>query len=321
MSVNETMTSLSEGTRAGQRILRGWRVRWILVYSVVMFCLLGAVTVSGHGGGGTVPVDVRFVSTSTNDPPHSVDPGYTKNVATCLSWVHRHDLVKVFLLNGYPSYTCQFTVTIQNTGRLKVKLDPLQIEAPPVLTVTDASQHAGIELAPGQKDIETFWVHVEQESQQEAWYSFVIKKPFKLHHKGSVEFWKKWKSHNTFSKSEIESWLIQIDRASKWWGPRTTTAMESTFHAGVAAGAAPNKRFLAHCLATRLNERAGILAGSSVHDVHGSDPGNYLGLTNPSAATLSQILARMEAKFGTAPSNTQLNVMKNVCERLNNLDM
>jgi len=55
--------------------------------------------------------------------------------------------------------------------------------------------------------------------------------------------------------------------------------------------------------------------------VSGEDPGNYLALADPSAATLSEIIAAIESKHGTSPSNTQFNIMKSVCDALNNLDI
>jgi hypothetical protein len=85
--------------------------------------------------------------------------------------------------------------------------------------------------------------------------------------------------------------------------------------------ATPQTRFLAHCLATRLDERSGILDASDTHDVTGEDPGDYLGLATPASATLTQIIDAIESKFSTSPTNTQFNIMKNVCNALNNLDI
>jgi hypothetical protein len=75
--------------------------------------VLTIVTVSANG---VTLKDVDFIATSTNDPPGTIDPGYQKNVATCTSALISDELIEVVVTNGYPSYTCTFTVTAQNTG-------------------------------------------------------------------------------------------------------------------------------------------------------------------------------------------------------------
>lgn len=267
----------------------------------------------------TRQANIQFVSASTNDPPSTTDPGYTKDVAECSASLVDGDRVAVTIINGYPSYTCTFTVTARNTGMLAIKLQPLEIVAPPVLTVLDVSGHPGISLEGGQSDVETFSVHVEQRAEQGAEYTFVIRKPFRLHQTGTIGFWRNWDRHNTFSRAEIEGWLVQIDAASQWFGPTTTQGMVALMNQGT--GGPPKGRFLAQCLATRLNERSGILDSNDIHNVTSADPGNYLGLATPSAATLNQIFARIEAKFGTSPSNSQYLIMKDVCDKLNNLQI
>ena len=97
--------------------------------------------------------------------------------------------------------------------------------------------------------------------------------------------------------------------------------MVSLINEANGQGANPYKRFRAQCLATNLDLRSGIFAGGDTHNVTGVDPANYLGLATPSSATLTQILAAIEAKFGTSPTNAQYNVMKDVCDKLNNLQI
>jgi hypothetical protein len=281
-----------------------------------VFAVLAIVTVSANG---VTLKDVDFIATSTNDPPGTVDPGYQKNVATCTSALIGDELIEVVVTNGYPSYTCTFTVTVQNTGHLDIKLNPLAIDAPPVLTVTDLSNDAGIELGGGDRVIETFSVHVEQPANQGAVYAFQIRKPFRLYHKGTIGFWRAWNNHNTFTRAQIEGWLTEIDNSSRWWGPRTAEGMVALMDAALRSRATPRDKFLAHCLATRMDERSTILDGNDTHNVTGPDPGNYLGLANPSAATLNQIIAAIEAKYGTSLNNTRYNIMKNICDGLNNL--
>jgi hypothetical protein len=265
--------------------------------------------------------DVIFTAASTDDPPGSIDPGYDKDVAGCEADVTDGDLMEVVLVNAYPSYTCTFTVTAQNTGMLPVQLGPLVIEAPPVLTVTALEDQTGLILDGGKTDVENFSVHVEQAASQNATYEFSIRKPFTLHAQGTIGFWRNWDKHNTFGEAEIEGWLVEIDAASGWFGPTTVEGMVALMEDALGKGGRPYEKFLAHCLATRLNERSGILEGADAYDVTALDSKNYLGLADPSNATLTEIIAAIESKFGTSPKNSQFNIMKNVCDALNNLQL
>jgi len=277
------------------------------------------LTIEGNVDPGYTNAD--FIAASTDDPPGTIDPGYDKDVASCEATVVNTDLVEVVITNAYPSYTCTFTTTIHNGGTLPERREPLEFYVPPVLTVTDLNDLTGVVLDPGQQDVEEFSVHLEQEAEQGAIYYFTIKKPFSLWVTGTPGFWKNWDSHNTFSQAQIEGWLTEIDATSSWHGPTTVGGMEGVFAAALGQSATPETRFLAHYLATRLDERSGILDPGHTHDVTSQDPGNYLNLANPTSATLSEIIAAIESKYGTGPSNSQFNTMKNVCDALNKLDI
>ena len=304
----------SQSSRAPQRAVSA-----TVIFCAVMLVLLTILTINASALN-TTQADVDFVATGTNDPPPShIDPGYTKDVASCLARLISDELIEVTLQNGYPSYTCTFTVTAQNAGMLPVKLAPLQFDVPEVLTVADVSDHAGIVLEGGRRETETFTVHVEQIARQGSEYVFTIRKTFELHATGTIGFWKNWDKHKTFSKAEIEGWLVQINNASSWFGPTTVQGMVNLINAGTSSGATAKSRFLAQCLATRLDERSGIFDATGTHNVTSADPGNYLNLATPGNATLAQIFAAIESKFGTSPTNAQFLIMKDVCDRLNNL--
>ena len=77
--------------------------------------------------------------------------------------------------------------------------------------------------------------------------------------------------------------------------------------------------FLAHYLATRLNELSGRIPATSFHDTTSVDPGNYLGLpSGPGSFTLAEIIAAIEAKFGTFPTQAEIEIMKDVADGINN---
>ena len=280
-----------------------------------------AKTLKIEGIATTGYANAEFVDASTNDPPGTMDPGYDKDVASCVPALVSTDLVQILILNGYPSYACRFTTTIYNGGTLPARRDALVLEAPPAITITELNSSAEIVLEPGEEYTEEFTVHVEQEAAQGATYYFSIRKPFRLWVEGTIGFWKNWNSHNTFSQDQIEAWLTEIDATSVWLGPTTVDEMESVLSSALGLSATPYDRFLGHYLATRLNERSGILDPGDAHDVTGEDPGNYLGLLDPGSATLSEIIAAIESKYGTTPSNSQFIVMKTVCNAVNNLSI
>ena len=266
-------------------------------------------------------INADFIDAFTDDPPGSPDAGFGKDVASCTAEVVSEEEVVVLIENAYPNYTCNFTTVIQNGGTLPERREPLEFDVPPVLTVTELSDLVGVVLHPDETDIEKFLVEVGKDIEQNTKYVFTIMKPFSLFNTGTIGFWKNWNSHNTFSQSEIETWLAQIDAASAWYGPATVGGMETLLIAAIGSSATPETRFLAQCLATRLDERSTILDAGETHDVTGPDSDNYLGLGTPSSATLAQIIAAIEAKSGSSPSDTQFNIMKDVCDALNNLDI
>ena len=61
------------------------------------------------------------------------------------------------------------------------------------------------------------------------------------------------------------------------------------------------------------------MEAETLQDVKSADPGNYLGLANP--ATLAQIQAAIESKFNTSPTRDEFEIMKTVCDKINNLDL
>ncbi len=263
-----------------------------------------------------------FIDAYTDDPPGNPDPGYGKDVATCTAQVVNEEEVVVLIHNAYPSYTCTFTTVIQNGGSLPERREPLDFDVAPELSVTEITDLTGQVLHPGEKDIEIFTVHVEKQAAQGTKYGFTIRKPFSLFVTGTIGFWRNWNSHNTYTQAEIEGWLSEIDAASNWYGPTTVNGMvKDVIQAANGQQATPETRFVAQCLATRLDERSGRLGAGDTHDVTGEDAGNYLGLATPGSATLTAIIAAIEAKEGTSPNNTEFNIMKNICDGLNNLDL
>ena len=137
---------------------------------------------------------------------------------------------------------------------------------------------------------------------------------------GTPGFWKNWDSHNTYTEAEIVSFLHAIGIPPGWlYGTTDISQMEAVFAAG--EGGTMEEKFLRHYLATRLNERADRLYPDTVHLFSSYDPANYLALGGQ--GTLDEIIDAIEDKYPApdedSPTEGQFEIMKNICDALNNL--
>ncbi|MBI2098285.1 MAG: hypothetical protein HYT49_01315 [Candidatus Wildermuthbacteria bacterium] len=144
---------------------------------------------------------------------------------------------------------------------------------------------------------------------------------------GTIGFWKHWNKHKTYTQAQINGWLGAIDAASGWvlaeggYSVDTTGMVnlinDSKSCNGVSRACA-KKKFLAQCLATRLNVESGRKLLTYNYSVNSSQR-NYLGLTNPDA--LADIISAIESKLpdnGINPTRVQFLLMKNLCNKINN---
>lgn len=307
----------------------------VLVAGLGLADELWSHTLNVEGAVGTGELDVEFTAAFTNDDgvvddpsldpdddDGGLDPGYSRGVAACHAQVGiERDSVSMTVSNAYPSYTCQFWVTVTNVGLRTLRRTGPEIQAPSVLTVIELGETTSCSnLRAGETEVETFTVHLEQPAQQQAPYTFLIEKTFAEAVQGTPGFWKNWDKHETFTQEQIESWLAEIDSASDWLGPTTVEGMEAVFDATKGKSSSLEK-FLAQYLALRLNSLAGLLCPGETHNVSAFDPDNYLGLADPTKATLSEIIAAVESKFGTGPTDKQFEIMKDVLDALNNLEI
>lgn len=295
---------------------------------------LWSETLRVEGVVGTEEMNVEFVEAFTNDDgvvndptkdpnDNGIDPGHDKDVGSCTALIDpTTGNVSLTMSNGYPSYTCRFWTTIQNVGSLTLRRGRPVINALPVLTLTEPVPVPCATLDPGEREVEEFTVHIEQEAEQGFTYQFTISKKFFESTEATIGFWDSWDSHMTFSQGEIEGWLAEIDATSAWFdfGPSATIEdMEAVFAAAQGRLATPQTRFLANYLSLRLNERSCMLVSTDTHDVTAQDPDNYLGLATPTSATLAEIIAAIESKASTGPTDAQFNIMKDVSNALNGL--
>ena len=291
----------------------------LLVTVMAVLAVLVASSRPAHGSNGSISLTtpgVAFVEATTDDV--GTDPGYEKDIANCTVILPTADTIEVSISNAYPSYTCRVSATIENTGDALLRASRPEISTSAELTVLNVGPAPCGDLAPGEQRLESFTIHVKQTAEQEAVYGFSIVQRFLEAEPGTIGYWGSWNSHLSFPPEDIENWLTEIDDSSTWLGPVTTEGMDQVFAAGRGQGANPETRFLAHYLATRLNQRSGLLCSAEAHDVTRFDRNNHLALADPGAATLGEIIEAIEAKHGTEPTRQQLDSMRSICDELNN---
>jgi len=296
-----------------------------LVAGLVAFGAHSPDTASGFPscGDGTV----EFTCVGCVEWPEAED----KDVGNCQCCLLGPETLQVVLSNAYPGYGC--TVTFKIANRCDV---PLVIEH---ITVTPHNFTDGVEVSldvarpyvgqvidPCSVICGEIKVKTEQPAEQGFEYSFTVTITLIQHCQslgGTIGFWKNWDKHNTYTEAEIDEWLDNIDAESQWLVPDTNgdgtidvDDMEAVLTESFAyAGASPMERkFLAHYLATRLDTEACRL-GYGVHDFGEYDPDDYLGLGG--SGTLLEIISAIESKYGTSPSDSEFEMMKNVCVALN----
>jgi hypothetical protein len=188
-----------------------------------------------------------------------------------------------------------------------------------------------------------FWVHVEQIAQQSYTYYFAIRigaegdAATAMGHDGTIGFWKDWDKNKTYTRCHIENWLHTISCGhswninqlsdSNWWnGPNTIAGMTSCING--ASGGTMQQKFLGQYLAQRLNLASGRQSWYASHNITSVSGYGYLLTTNGQTmiadryhATAREIINSIESKYGKSPTNSQFEVMKNICDALNNVSL
>ncbi len=299
----------------------------MFLFLILLFLGFGALSTFTYGKSfrncpGTNCRDIYFTSTNSNDSPGSIDPGKDKDVGqTFCELVDSdvdgfYDTVLVSVYNTYPCYSSQVEAVIFNGGSKNVRISEVQVDADDELDFS-ITQLTGYIIHPQESVTTNLFLHVKESALESENYRFEVKICGEEAFGTGLGWWKNWKKHKTFSKERIENWLTQIDNESSWLGPTTVDGMADylNFPPGVNA----ERKFLGHYLVLRLNVKASFLSLLQTHDVSAYDTGNYLMLSDPSAATLEEIILAIENKYNTRPTMTQFGIMKNICEAINEL--
>lgn len=152
---------------------------------------------------------------------------------------------------------------------------------------------------------------------------------------GSHGWWKNWPNHLHLYpnlEADINFWLNEIDGQSDWLmlevdGIYPINTADMVLLIAQGEGSTAEQGFLMQYLAQRLNQMSGRQSPSSRHDVTEvlsyATSGNYLDLVDPSDAPGWEILQKIEAKHGAIellnPDAYEFEIMKDVCDALNNL--
>jgi len=269
---------------------------------------------------------------------------YVKDVASTDAHLKtcdpRHIIVTIN--NAYPCYYPTIFFGMKNCSCLVAKIESIVVDENytgtydttaddiDALDVTYGGIYVGQVIGAGVEVIGNLKIHVEQPAQENWTYKIKLKIKLKAEcqrlEAGTPGYWHNWKQH--YSKYQVTGWLQEIDAESGWlvsdlaWPHPTidTNDLNAILNAGIGGWATPRSRFLRHYIATRLNVKAEppLLYLTSTHDITGISGHGYLGLSTPSSAELSEIIAAIESKYGTSPTNAQYNIMKNICDAINN---
>lgn len=149
---------------------------------------------------------------------------------------------------------------------------------------------------------------------------------------GSPGFWRSKAAVNQYGKPEIVSWFKTIVSTSAWFeddlaegnDEKVYRKMRSLLNCSCAAGYnGMVDKFRSQYIATRLNTmpdppRLQLDTVHDISDVEGAK--DYFGYES---GTLADIIATIEGKadggiFTEPPSRSEMRIMKNVCDKLNN---
>lgn len=134
---------------------------------------------------------------------------------------------------------------------------------------------------------------------------------------GTPGFWSSPAAVKFYGKDQLAAWFEDIVLDSEWYDDSLADGDVDERYNTMRDTLIPAGSFDAQYLATRLNAISGRLDDITHHSLSGI-PGaeDYLG---PSPATLTEIIERIEGKFSEA--EPQLELMKDVCEALNELEI
>lgn len=147
---------------------------------------------------------------------------------------------------------------------------------------------------------------------------------------GTPGFWRNPGAVKLYGKDQIAAWFAAIVGSSNWYTDIPITGVVDADYATMCAilkASAGNAygdmvaKFRSQYLATKLNAAAGRMGPDTLHDISGI-PGasGYFGF---SSGTLAQITATIESMasggiFTEPPSKGEMELMKDVCDYLNN---
>lgn len=285
--------------------------------------------------GGYKPIDP---GDDGLDPAEGQDPGaplapqdkYDKNVASTTANLTDPYNIDVTVSNAYPCYHSTVFFGMEGRGTIPGEIVDIIVDGDAdTLDVTVSGIWLGRKIDPGEEVIGDVAIHVEQDAEQGETYTIGVTIVIAGWGVGGTPgFWHNWEQH--YVQEQVNGWLNNVDEASGgvgdgWlvadiaepYGEIDTDDLDAILKAGIGKGANEESRFLRHYLATRLNVEADRLFLDSTHDVTSISGYEYLGLSTPKEATLSEIFAAIESKWGTSPTDQEYNIMKRICEALN----
>ena len=176
--------------------MRGNGFALISVLLLISLALIGfayahweeIITVEGEVSTGKV--DARIIDCYCNDKGN--DPGYDKDVASCVCSITGSQKADVTITNAYPCYNVSITLVVKNTGTIPIALGEVRVDG----NIIPDQKWTPIDLDGDGYDIEfyvipggsadpngyittTLMIHIMEDANQDTTYTFTIEFEFR----------------------------------------------------------------------------------------------------------------------------------------------
>jgi hypothetical protein len=157
------------------------KTKMVGMFAVLMIALMAlgfayglwSKTLYINGTVNTGSVNAEFANVVCSDT--GVDPGYDKDVASCnVGLSDDKQTMTVTISNAYPCYSCKIRYDVVNTGTIPVKIKSITVTNPSEVSVTVTGIKVGDQIDCGASEAGDLEIHVEQDAEQGATYTFSV---------------------------------------------------------------------------------------------------------------------------------------------------
>lgn len=286
-----------------------------------------------------------------------VCPRETKNVASTSAGAlvepvpgqdYMYAAITGQIYNAYPHYSPTIFFGLYNCGSIRATIAGIDIDEDyngegdtvnenlpdgpdGVLTTSVNGIAKDQKLEPGQEVVGRLLITLGQKAEQEHTYHIRVRIRFTTCESGgTMGFWRTWSTAKRYTQPQMQALLTaaigpipasspQIP-ASCWLASITTTDKMDTLFLNYELNM--TNKLKGQLLCTRLNVVANRLNLYNTHNITVVSGYEFLGLGGQSSsAQLWQIIAAIEDRCGKSNNNKQLETMKDILDRINNVNL